>query len=104
VATLWRGRAFSRSFHLWEGEILRTDIAGDVPSLEVPVYFFEGAHDYTAVTRLAQDYFEVLDAPVKGFYPFDNSAHSPLLEEPLRARQILKDDVFPRASPPPSGP
>lgn len=95
---LWRGRFFSRSFHLWDDEVLRADIPRQVPRLQVPAYFFEGAHDYTCVTRLAQDYFEVLDAPVKGFYVFENSAHSPLMEEPLRARRILRDDVLGRAS------
>lgn len=33
-------------------------------------------------------YFQQLQAPVKGFYVFDNSAHSPLLEEPQAARRI----------------
>jgi pimeloyl-ACP methyl ester carboxylesterase len=96
---LWRGRSFSRSFRLWEDEVLRTDIAHELPRLEVPVYFLEGAHDYTCVTSLAHDYYEALDAPVKGFYLFEHSAHSPLLEEPQRARRILQDDVLgPRAA------
>jgi len=31
---------------------------------------------------------------VKGFYVFDNSAHSPLLEEPQQAHRILEHDVL----------
>jgi len=31
---------------------------------------------------------------MKGFYVFDNSAHSPLLEEPQAARRILEHDVL----------
>jgi len=31
---------------------------------------------------------------VKGFYLFEDSAHSPLFEEPARARQILLSDVL----------
>jgi pimeloyl-ACP methyl ester carboxylesterase len=91
---VWRGRAFSRSFRLWEDVVLRTNLIRQVPRLEVPVYFLEGAYDYTCATRLAQEYFEALDAPVKRFYLFEDSAHSPLLEEPQRARQILQDDVL----------
>jgi pimeloyl-ACP methyl ester carboxylesterase len=91
---LWRGRSFSRSFGLWEDEVLRADIPREVPRLDVPAYFLEGAHDYTCVTSLAHDYFEALEAPVKGFYLFEHSAHSPLLEEPQRARRILQDDVL----------
>jgi hypothetical protein len=37
---------------------------------------------------------EALEAPVKGFYTFQESAHSPMLEEPERMRQIIEQDVF----------
>ena len=90
---LWRGRAFSRSFGLWD-QFLRIDLRKTVPASEIPVYFLEGKFDYTCVTSLARDYFEQLQAPVKGFYIFDNSAHSPLLEEPKEAHRILEHDVL----------
>jgi hypothetical protein len=35
-----------------------------------------------------------LDAPVKGFYTFEQSAHSPLFEEPDRTLEILLTDVL----------
>jgi pimeloyl-ACP methyl ester carboxylesterase len=90
---LWRGRAFSRSFGLWD-QLIRIDLRRTVPALQIPVYFLEGKYDYTCVTSLARNYFEQLQAPVKGFYVFDNSAHSPLLEEPQAARRILEHDVL----------
>lgn len=90
---LWRGRAFSRSFGLWD-QLIRIDLRETVPRLKIPVYFLEGKYDYTAVTSLAKDYFEQLQAPAKGFYVFDNSAHSPLLEEPQEAHRILEHDVL----------
>lgn len=43
---------------------------------------------------LAKKYFEELHVPLKGFYTFEQSAHSPLFEEPGRMRQILKNDVL----------
>jgi pimeloyl-ACP methyl ester carboxylesterase len=91
---LWRGRFFSRRFRLWEDEVLRADMPRQVPRLEVPAYFFAGAYDYTCVTSLVEDYYDALDAPAKGFYLFENSAHSPLLEEPQQARRILQDDIL----------
>jgi pimeloyl-ACP methyl ester carboxylesterase len=91
---LWRGRFFSRSFGLWEQEVMSRDLTREVPRLEVPTYLLAGAHDYTCVTSLARAYHEALEAPVKGFYLFEHSAHSPLLEEPQRARRILRDDVL----------
>lgn len=67
-----------------------------VKGLEVPAYFFMGQHDYTTNYGLAQEYFKRLRAPVKGFYTFAESAHSPLFEKPQRARKILKQDVLTR--------
>ena len=90
---LWRGRTFSRSFGLWD-QFLRIDLRETVPALQIPVYFLEGKYDYTTVTSLARDYFEQLQAPMKGFYVFDNSAHSPLLEEPQEAHRILEHDTL----------
>jgi len=81
-------------FGLWEDEVLRADIPRRVPRLEVPAYFFAGAYDYTTVTGLVEDYYDALDAPAKGSYLFENSAHSPLLEEPQQARLILQDDLL----------
>ncbi len=71
-----------------------TDLSQAVPALEIPVYFLEGVHDYTCSYTEAKAYFEKLDAPVKGFYTFDRSAHSPLFEEPERTLQILREDVL----------
>ena len=34
------------------------------------------------------------DAPVKGFYRFDDSAHSPILEEPDLAHDVMRLDVL----------
>ena len=90
---LWRGRAFSRGFGLWD-QMIRIDLRQTVPALQIPVYFLEGKHDYTCATSLAMDYFERLRASVKGFYLFDDSAHSPLLEQPQEAHQILEYDVL----------
>jgi pimeloyl-ACP methyl ester carboxylesterase len=59
---LWRGRAFSRSFGLWD-QVIRIDLRKTVPKLELPVYFLEGKYDYTCATELARDYFRKLDAP-----------------------------------------
>jgi hypothetical protein len=53
-----------------------------VTALDLPNYFFHGKFDYTCSYVLAKDYFETLKAPAKGFSTFEQSAHSPLFEEP----------------------
>jgi pimeloyl-ACP methyl ester carboxylesterase len=90
---LWRGRSFSQGFGLWE-QFIRVDLRKVVPRLQIPVYFLEGKHDYTCNTQLAREYFRSLDAPVKGFYEFDNSAHSPVFEQPDQVHRVLETDVL----------
>lgn len=89
---LWRGKLFSGK-RLWNAQ-LSTDLTQKVPRLEIPVYFFHGVYDYTVSYPLAKSYFERLDAPVKGFYTFTESAHSPVFEEPEKVREIMLSDVL----------
>jgi pimeloyl-ACP methyl ester carboxylesterase len=74
--------------------MLRDDLATRLTEFELPVYVFVGKHDRTASPTLSRAYFDAIDAPVKGFYVFNDSAHSPLFEEPARATQILLQDVL----------
>jgi pimeloyl-ACP methyl ester carboxylesterase len=79
-------------------EILKSDIPALVPKLEIPVYFFSGKYDLTVNKDLSKAYLEVLEAPVKGFYTFNESAHSPMFEEPRRFKEILIRDVLNRST------
>lgn len=92
---LWRGKIFSRTrdFGLWE-TMLGADMSRAVPRLEIPAYFFHGLYDYTCAYPLAKAYLDRLEAPLKGFYTFQDSAHSPLFEEPDKALDILVEDVL----------
>ena len=92
-ARLWRGKASSGVSALWD-EMLAVDLADRVTELALPAYFFHGAYDYTVSYQLARDYVEALKAPLKGFYTFERSAHSPILEEPQKAQRIMREDVL----------
>jgi hypothetical protein len=61
--------------------MLVTDLTEKVTELAVPAYFWHGVYDYTVNYHLAKRYCDVLKAPVKGFYTFCQSAHSPMLED-----------------------
>lgn len=89
---LWRGKIFS-SDRLWNTQ-LSTDLTTKVTRLEMPVYLFHGVYDYTVSYPLAKSYLQQLVAPVKGFYTFNHSAHSPLFEEAYRMREIVRTDVL----------
>ena len=88
-----RGKANSGVAPLWD-DFLATDLSKEVTELSIPVYFFEGIYDYTCSYTLAKEYFDQLKAPVKGFYTFEQSAHSPLFEEPEKMQYILQEDVL----------
>lgn len=90
---LWLGKSRSGVSLLWT-RMLTTDLNKQVTELKIPVYFLHGIYDYTVSYTLAKDYFDKLKAPVKGFYTFEQSAHSPLFEEPEKMKKILKEDVL----------
>lgn len=90
---LWKGKSQSGVHPLWE-EIISTDLAQKIQEVNVPIYFFHGKYDYTVSYPLAKKYFEALKAPVKGFYTFEKSAHSPMFEEPEKMLKILREDVL----------
>ncbi len=90
----WKSKLrFLPQTHL-KKEIIATDFSGIYPRLEVPVFFFSGRFDLTVNVALSKAYYQNLQAPLKGFYTFENSAHSPLFEEPERFREIIEKDVL----------
>lgn len=91
--TLWRSKAQSGVHPLWD-TMIATDLTQQANELNIPVYFFHGKYDYTVSYPLAKKYFEELHAPVKGFYTFNHSAHSPHFEEPQRMKEIFESDIL----------
>jgi pimeloyl-ACP methyl ester carboxylesterase len=90
---MWIGKSHAGISIVWTN-IMATDLSEKVSELKIPVYFFEGVYDYTCSYTEAKSYFEKLKAPIKGFYTFGKSAHSPIFEEPLKVREIILHDVF----------
>jgi len=84
-----KGMKFTKDC-LWD-VIMKTNLFKEIPSQQIPVYIFQGTSDYQTSYMIAKEYFDTLQAPVKKFYPFENSAHSPIFEEPERFETILKE-------------
>jgi len=78
---------------LWPA-VLNANLFKDIPEQSIPVYIFQGTHDYQTAYPIAKEYFDSLKAPVKKFYSFDNSAHSPNFEEPKKFEAILKNEIL----------
>ena len=83
-----------------DAEIMKVNFLEQAPKLEVPVYFFAGRYDYNTPWELVQEYYTKLDAPKgKHLVWFENSAHSPNLEEPEKfVEETVKvlEETFPR--------
>jgi pimeloyl-ACP methyl ester carboxylesterase len=89
---LWRGK-FRADRILWD-KMIAVNLPEELPEADLPVYFFHGKYDYTVSYPLAKAYLDGLRAPIKGFYTFEHSAHSPMFEEPKRMRAIMQADVL----------
>ncbi|HSK90816.1 MAG TPA: hypothetical protein VK875_05855 [Euzebyales bacterium] len=83
----FRMKALSFSIPLMAEELLSFDLAKDVRKLDVPVYFFLGRHDHTAPPELSEDLYASLQAPHKELIWFENSAHTPDLDETDKFQQ-----------------
>ncbi|MBU9737012.1 alpha/beta hydrolase [Diplocloster agilis] len=90
---IWRGKAFVKTSPA-VADAARFNAFLEVPALDIPIYFFAGIYDYTCSYSLQKEYFDQIQAPIKAFYTFSHSAHSPLFEEPDKARLILREDVL----------
>jgi pimeloyl-ACP methyl ester carboxylesterase len=91
---IWKAKSIClNKTNLWE-TMMRTDLTEEIVSVDIPIYFFHGIYDYTVNYSLAKDYYDKITAPKKGFYTFDNSAHSPIFEEPEKVNKILIEDVL----------
>lgn len=105
---VWTCRAYtiSEKFKIWKSklmflpstnlknETLTTDFTEAFPNIGVPLYFVSGKYDLTVNIDLSKEYYNRVNAPLKRFYTFENSAHGPLFEEPKRFREILEKDVL----------
>jgi pimeloyl-ACP methyl ester carboxylesterase len=79
---------------MWD-EVMTYNFIEQAPSLEVPVYFAVGRHDYNTPWELTVEYYEVLDAKKgKSLIWFENSAHSPNLEEPEAFHKMMVERVL----------
>ena len=77
---------------LWT-EVIDKNLFHEIDSMQVPVYIFQGAHDYQTPSSLAKEFYDQLKAPQKEFFTFENSAHSPMMEEAARFNRIVREKI-----------
>ncbi|MFJ7668961.1 alpha/beta fold hydrolase [Lysinibacillus sp. NPDC097195] len=65
---------------LW-GEGVKHNITDIVNRVDVPIFFVMGEFDYMTSVNAAKKYYDSIEAPVKEFIIFEESAHYPQFEE-----------------------
>lgn len=86
---IWQGKAFSKQTILNQ-EYRHCNLGDTILRLDLPVYFFSGAYDYTVNHYLSEIYLDEIQAPNKASYRFEASAHSPIFEESPKMIAIIK--------------
>ncbi|WP_404460659.1 alpha/beta fold hydrolase [Sutcliffiella horikoshii] len=74
----------------------KTDTVQLAPRFDVPVHIIHGKHDYQTSYQEAKRFYELIEAPFKKMYTFEQSAHSPFVEEHEEFRRILEEEVLGR--------
>jgi pimeloyl-ACP methyl ester carboxylesterase len=79
---------------MWE-EVKNVNLAKEIQSIEVPIYFFEGKYDMATPIAPVEDFYETLDAEKgKKFIIFEDSAHFPMIEEKEKYQDLLVNVVL----------
>jgi pimeloyl-ACP methyl ester carboxylesterase len=83
-------RSFLDTFAVLYPQLQDIDFRRDVPSLGVPYYMVIGAHEARGRAVLAEEWFAMLDAPVKERFVFEHAGHRPSFEEPGRFVEVMQ--------------
>jgi pimeloyl-ACP methyl ester carboxylesterase len=71
------------------------DFRQDVPRLETAVYLLDGAAELSARRDLALEWYDLLEAPLKRIYTFENAAHAVAFEQFEAFQKIMVETVLP---------
>jgi pimeloyl-ACP methyl ester carboxylesterase len=67
------------------------DFRQDATRFELPVYLILGRHDMNNPSQIPAEYFELLEAPSKQLFFFEDSGHGMIWEEAALFHEIMID-------------
>ncbi len=86
-------KGFFYSARLLEKDVFSANFS-NVTSIDIPVYFIAGRHDWNVPAVLAEAFLKKLQAPYKEMIWFENSGHGPLEEEPEKFNTIMVEKLL----------
>jgi pimeloyl-ACP methyl ester carboxylesterase len=75
------------------------DFRTQVSRLETPAYFIKGRWDRNASNELLEEYFALLECPHKQLIWFEDSAHTPMWDEPAHFVDVMVNTVLAQTQP-----
>jgi pimeloyl-ACP methyl ester carboxylesterase len=88
-------RGFIDTASILYPQLQEIDFRRDVPQLETAVYILDGAAELDARRDLALEWYELLEAPIKRIYTFENAAHAVAFEQFEAFQQMMIETVLP---------
>lgn len=91
IADKWRyvqGMAFSHKY-LFQN-VTASNLMESSTAFEIPVYIVHGKYDYQVSYELAKRYMEIITAPDKELFTFEDAAHSPIIEAPEAFTAVMR--------------
>ncbi|WGM39842.1 alpha/beta fold hydrolase [Caulobacter sp. NIBR1757] len=92
VAFFSAGKYSERMLH---GEFSHFVIDDRPRAYSAPIFLLSGRHDRMSEASVARGFFERVSAPRKAFVWFEQSAHSPMFEEPQAFNAWVSDTIAP---------
>lgn len=75
-------------------EAIGHNLFTELPKINCPVYFFLGKKDLQTNFGIAKEYFEILKAPKKDIFIFENAGHSVLTEEAEQIQKLIINNIL----------
>ncbi|MBX3070433.1 MAG: alpha/beta fold hydrolase [Thermomicrobiales bacterium] len=80
-------------------QLQEIDFRVDIPTLDVPVYLFDGEHELAGRRDLAHEWFDLLQAPDKAMFTFPDAGHAVAFEHADDLHRVLVEEILPATYP-----
>jgi pimeloyl-ACP methyl ester carboxylesterase len=82
------------TFNVVYPQLQEMDFRLDAPRLDLPVYLMLGRHDMNNPYQIPEEYFNLLEAPSKQLYFFEDSGHGMIWEEADKFHDLMINTVL----------
>lgn len=92
-------RSLMDTFDVLYPQLQGIDFRRDVPSLDVPIYIFDGEHELRGRREPLQEWFGMLQAPEKEMFTYEDGGHAVAFEHADDLDRILNEIILPATYP-----